>query len=469
MSDNAGGKPSHKLQQEATLFRALRRVHPIAWLPLLASATIAATAQANDRSIAAELNGKAAQAYRRSLYTEMYRQLRNTPAKAGRQLPPFPELAYPLAEVPPVLPTGVVEKLKDTTHQLLPILLDPQRVANIRAFLPEGLRGLLPKAEETAPAIVAIDYALVNGADGSMQPRLVEVQGFSPNLPSIIRQGQILVGLWSERDGLPRLTSSFDGLGTEGACTLFEQTVAGGHDLQRVAMVDYDPVNQRLHDDVHLAKRMFGLRPVSTHQLAETGGRIIGVDALDGASFEVAAIYNRALHEDPDAAKFPWGIDISAQHIDLTPHYAWQYLLSKRSMIDVEHPAVPKTITVAEADSLGLPDGYQDLVLKPLDGFGGQGVKVGGLSEAELAAIPDERRDRMALQERLHYAKFIPAFDGGENVAAEIRVVALSPTRRVEDIVVVSNLARLGRGPMMNSGFNDAPAVGASVALWPVE
>jgi hypothetical protein len=147
--------------------------------------------------------------------------------------------------------------------------------------------------------------------------------------------------------------------------------------------------------------------------------------------------------------------------VEWVPHPAWYFLWSKRSMLFLDHWAVPKTRLV----SAGVPPDLPHHVLKPLYSFAGGGVKVDP-TPADVADIPPSDRDKWIFQEKVEYA---PAFQSvrGDPVKAEVRMMFVRPEGHARMTLLMS-LLRLSRGKMMGVNFNkDLDWVGASVGLWP--
>jgi len=98
-------------------------------------------------------------------------------------------------------------------------------------------------------------------------------------------------------------------------------------------------------------------------------------------------------------------------------------------------------------------------VLKPLYSFAGSGI-VFEPTDADLAAIPPERRHEYVLQERVRFAPVIETPHGPTHV--EIRIMYIWLDR----LTPVLPLLRMGRGQMMGVDHNrNMQWVGASGAL----
>jgi len=116
---------------------------------------------------------------------------------------------------------------------------------------------------------------------------------------------------------------------------------------------------------------------------------------------------------------------------------------------------------VEVADAAGSATTYSNLLLKPLFSFAGKGIQFDP-TQAELEAIPRERRRDYLLQQRM---SFVPNIDTPCGMTqAEIRILYLWPDDGI--LTPVLPLVRLGRGKMMGVDHNrNQEWVGASAAF----
>nr|MBA2242616.1 hypothetical protein [Chthoniobacterales bacterium] len=112
------------------------------------------------------------------------------------------------------------------------------------------------------------------------------------------------------------------------------------------------------------------------------------------------------------------------------------------------------------ADEFPRGESLEQYVLKPLYSFAGLGVDLEPTGE-KLATLPDPHA--WILQEKVHYAEFVPTPDGLRS-KAEIRMMFLWPAD--EEPILVNNLVRMSQGAMMGVKFNQNKTwVGSSIAL----
>jgi hypothetical protein len=106
---------------------------------------------------------------------------------------------------------------------------------------------------------------------------------------------------------------------------------------------------------------------------------------------------------------------------------------------------------------------YSELLLKPLFSFAGKGIQFDP-TQAQLEAIPAERRGEFLLQQRMRFVPTIATPCG--LTQAEIRILYLWPDHGM--LTPALSLVRLGRGKMMGVDHNrNQEWVGASAAFFP--
>jgi hypothetical protein len=169
--------------------------------------------------------------------------------------------------------------------------------------------------------------------------------------------------------------------------------------------------------------------------------------------------------------------------VEWAGHPNWYFLISKFSIPWLRgHSVVPPAVflndflegdgrmRLAEA-GVALPpepgrdSSYSELLLKPLFSFAGKGIQFDP-TQAQLEAIPTDRRAEFLLQRRMHFESTIETPHG--LTQAEIRILYLWPDQG--KLTPALSLVRLGRGQMMGVDHNKNQAwVGASAAFFPAD
>ena len=393
-------------------------------------------------------------------------------------------VAYRVAETPIFLPLPLLEQMAaagaEMTHRLMG---NPAYLAAARQAIPAGYR----VAGETAhPNFLTADFALVREQAGEqvggLAPRLVEIQAF----PSIYGYQDVLCTAYRDAFGLPDTLGSFlGGLNAAGYWELLARTVLAGHEPENVVLTELDPMNQKTWPDFEVTARRLGIAVVDIRSLEAVGNKLYYRDA-GGLQVAIHRIYNRAIADELMARKIRLPFDLTqAWDVEWAGHPDWYFLISKFSIPwlsrpPAAHPMVPPAVFVsgflegpgrAELAAAGviLPSqtgpatAYGELLLKPLFSFAGKGIQFDP-TQAELEAIPAERRGEFLLQQRMRFAPTIETPHG--LTQAEIRILYLWPDGG--RLTPALSLVRLGRGKMMGVDHNrNQEWVGASAAFFP--
>jgi hypothetical protein len=365
---------------------------------------------------------------------------------------------FRVAETPLFFPEPFREKFARAAGEIVAQLSDPRWIAAQEEAVPAAYRA--PR-RPALPQVAQVDFAIVREKDGSLGPRLVELQGF----PSLYGFQILLSDVWTEHLAtLPGMPDAwrifFGGFERARAMGLIRETLLGGHDPEEVILLDLDPDTQKTYPDFRATHRWWGVEPVCLSSVRREGKKLYR--EKDGRRLPVKRVFQRVVFDELEKSKLPRTFEFREDlDVEWVPHPAWYYLWSKRSMISLDHWAVPKTRLVSE----GVPGDLPQYVLKPLWSFAGSGVKV-DVKPADVAEIPAADRRHWILQEKVEYA---PAFKSpkGDEVKAEVRMMFVRPEGQARMTLLMS-LLRLSRGKMMGVNFNkDLDWVGASVGLWP--
>jgi hypothetical protein len=365
---------------------------------------------------------------------------------------------FRVAETPIFFPAAFREKFSRAAEEIVAQLSDPRWIAAQEEAVPVAYRA--PR-RPTLPQVAQVDFAIVREKDGSLGPRLVELQGF----PSLYGFQILLSDVWMEHvSTMPGMPDAwrifFGGFERARAMGMIRETLLGGHDPEHVILLDLDPDTQKTYPDFRATQRWWGVEPVCLSSVRREGRKLWR--EKDGRRLPVKRVFQRVVFDELEKSKLPRTFEFREDlDVEWVPHPAWYFLWSKRSMLSLDHWAVPRTRLVKD----GVPGDLPNHVLKPLWSFAGGGVKV-DVTPADVAAIPASDRHQWILQEKVEYA---PAFQSvnGDGVKAEVRMMFVRPEGQ-QRMTLLMSLLRLSRGKMMGVNFNkDLDWVGASVGLWP--
>jgi hypothetical protein len=380
-------------------------------------------------------------------------------------------IAFPVAETPCFFPSSMLEEMARIGIDLtLQLVNNPAHLARSLAAIPEPWRA----ADQTAhPHFLTADFGLVRETDGRLAPRLVEMQAF----PSVFGFQWAASEAYRSTFALdPSLRYLFGGLDETQFWKLLDRTIVAGHDPETVVLIDVDPANQKTLPDFHITADRLGIRIVDIAALetlapaphSPTHRPRLGYRA-NGRLVPIHRIYNRAIVDELVRRQIPLQFDYRQSFdVEWAGHPNWYFHVSKFSIPFLDHPAVPPAVFLDDwyqnpnaRDRL--PSSRDQIILKPLFSFAGQGILFAPTDD-QLAAIPPARRSDYLLQERV---TFVPVIDTPFGpTQAEIRILYVWPDSG--NLTPLISLVRLGRGQMMGVDHNKGQSwVGASAAFSP--
>ncbi len=309
------------------------------------------------------------------------------------------------------------------------------------------------------PNVAVLDFAVTRRKDGSLAPKLVELQGF----PSLVLfeciQGDAWIEALGEIRGCEGPWTYADG-GRAGLLELARATIVGDADPSECVLLDVEPERQKTLCDFRATERLLGVAAVDPRALERRGARLFRRDAA-GRRVPVRRIYHRLIATDLPRAGRPWP-EVLRGSLDVAwiAHPDYYYLWSKYALPLLDHESVPRTRLLSEVEPGELDLAGQ--VLKPLFLFAGGGVVLEP-SLDDLAAVPPEEREAWCLQERIAYTGAVASPAG--DVKLEVRLMYLRPEGEPE-LRYATNLCRLSRGAMIGVDYNrDLPWTGSSIGL----
>ena len=370
-------------------------------------------------------------------------------------------IEFRVAETPCFFSHELLNELAETgatlTHQLLdnPIYLQASNQT-----IPEQY--LVPK-QDSHPHFMTVDFGLVRNPDGTLSPKLVELQAF----PSIFGYQDILARQYIEAYNLdPNLTWYLGGLNRQTYWQLLREVIVGDHDPENVVLLEIDPDHQKTLPDFHVYEDKLHIATVDIAKLRKQGNRLFYQS--QGRDIPIHRIYNRAIVDELQRKDIQLPFDYrDSLDVEWAGHPNWYFRVSKFSLPYLNHPSVPKAVFLddwlAQRNLEGLPDQRENLLLKPLYSFAGKGIQFAP-TDADLNSIPHSDRHLYLLQERVAFEPTIQTPHGPTQ--AEIRIMYLWPDG--SNLQPAIALVRLGRGLMMGVDHNrDQQWVGSSAALTP--
>ncbi len=348
-----------------------------------------------------------------------------------------------MCETPVFLPAPLLENMQRAAAALISQLRATDYLSVSERAIPAEF---LTPGEGRHPTFVQVDFAVTRAADGTLLPKLIELQAWA----SLYAFQLLMSQAYQKNFALHGLSSLLSGLSDEQYLTLFRRTVLGQHAPENVILMEIEPETQKTRPDFVVTEKMLGVPTVDIAHISKQGRRLFY--RRHGRDIEIRRIYNRAIIDEFVNKGVECAFDFRDElEVEWAGHPNWFFRWSKFSLPFLRHAAVPQAWFVDQLETY--PDNLADFVLKPLFSFAGSGVKV-QVTRADLDAIPENERGNFLLQEKVNYAPLIaapPAID--ERSKLEIRVMFLWPDEDAEP-TPVNTLARLSKGAMMGVDFN---------------
>jgi hypothetical protein len=385
----------------------------------------------------------------RTVFNERWREERYQAFLDGiRQRVGVP-VEFPISETPCFLPRDLVDSLSRAGEELIFQSVSGRAAEAAAGVVPERFRG---SGAGATPTFLQVDFGLVRGPNGALEPRLVELQAF----PSLYGFQVALADAYRQAFDLGELDAYLEGLTATSYTGLLRHAIVGDHDPSEVVLMEIEPARQKTRPDFVMTEQLWGVRAVDTGDVTREGRQLFY--RRDGRRTRIRRIYNRVIPDELERKRLQLPFDYRDDlDVEWTGHPEWYFRISKFSIPYLQHPSVPRTWflnTVGE-----LPIARDRLLLKPLFSFAGGGI-VFGPSDAQLAAIPGGKKDQFILQERLSFEPVIETPHGATQV--EIRMMYVWTDR----LRAVLPLLRMGRGQMMGVDHNKGLQwVGASAGF----
>jgi hypothetical protein len=361
------------------------------------------------------------------------------------------DVPFALCETPCFFPNPLVERTGEDGKALIRQLVqNPEYRALSEASIPAEFR--VPN-ESPHPMFIQVDFGLVRGSAGELQPKLVELQAF----PSLYAYQPVLSQAYIDVFSLDaKLRYFLSGLDSAAYQRLLRDAIVAGHDPANVVLMEVHPEEQKTRPDFLLTEKLLGIRTVCITKIHKDGRRLFYEEG--GRRVPIERIYNRTIVDELERKGIKLPFDFrDALDVEWAGHPNWYFRISKYSIPYLKHPSVPRTWFLNQLTEV--PPDLENFVLKPLYSFAGLGVVIAP-SRADIDTIPVEKRSEYILQERLNFTPVVETPYGLTKVELRIMYVWL------DQLVPVLTIVRMGRGLMMGVDHNKNMAwVGSSAAL----
>ena len=379
---------------------------------------------------------------------ELYAEFERRNGEAAGQPVPFRCSETPVFYPKPLLDT-MVRYGKELYHQLIS---NPEYRRASDAAIPAEFN--VPN-EPPRPLFVQADFGLVRLEDDSLEPKLVEIQGFPSIYGFQFSMAKVYEQVYRLHDTVaPGLTTWLDGLDETGYWDVLRRVILNGHAPEEVVLLEIDPYRQKTAPDFLITQKKLGIKIACITQVKKQGRQLL----FEGVP--IKRIYNRVIVDElvrrniQSEFKFTDEVDV-----EWAGHPNWFFRLSKFSLPWFEHVSVPETRFLCDISEL--PENLDDYVLKPLYSFAGLGVQIGPTKE-EIEAIPARERGNYILQRKMNFVATVDTPSGMTKVETRIMYV-----HDGDQLKPVTTVVRTGRGKMMGVDFNkNLDWIGASAGFY---
>ncbi|HLZ15885.1 MAG TPA: hypothetical protein VKQ08_02550 [Cyclobacteriaceae bacterium] len=363
-------------------------------------------------------------------------------------------ITFRVAESPIFVDKEFKRKLIDASGQIVDFLVrDDFRKLTERAIPPK----LFVPNETDHTLFLALDFAVVADDQGTLQPQLIEMQGF----PSLFGWQDFLAEKFKEHFRFPGDLENHVGLSGVDYRSKLKHILLNGLAPENVILLEIDPLHQNTAIDFIITEKITGVAPIHIGDVRREGRNLFYVKA--GKKVPIRRIYNRVIFDEL-LKRTDLQLDFNlTQDVDVewAGHPNWFFRISKYAMPLIKSRYVPECRFLSEYTAF--PPDLENYVLKPLFSFSGSGV-IFHVQKTDLEAIPERERGNYILQKKVQYEPVVQAPDG--MVKAEIRLLFIWEEGKPRP-AWVTNLARFSRGEMIGVKFNkDKTWVGGSVCFF---
>ena len=311
--------------------------------------------------------------------------------------------------------------------------------------------------EDDHTLFLQMDFGICKEPDGSLIPKLIEIQGF----PSVYFLQDLMGFSYRKHFEIPdNYNHLFNGLDVHGYRDLFRKNIVGNSKTENVILMDILPDQQTTRIDFLCTQKHLGI-PIKCISDLKKEGRDLYYVNEQGRKIGVEKIYNRIIFDElvkySDLKReFYFKDDVNVNWVG---HPNWFFRISKYTLPFLDSKYVPNTQFLDKVVSI--PEDLHNYVLKPLYSFAGSGVIINPNPD-DLRNV--EEPENYILQEKVNYAPVVETLS--DPAKCEIRVLMIWEPDAARPMIV-SNLARLSKGEMIGVRYNkDKDWVGSSIGFF---
>ena len=365
-------------------------------------------------------------------------------------------IEFRIAETPVFVPKDFGKKIIDACEAIVDLIVDPDFKKLSDRAIPKTDN--VPN-ENAHTHFIAFDFGVCINEEGTLEPQLIELQGFPTLFAFQVYYPDLLRKYFSVPDNYSQYLNGYD---KESYLKDLKEVIVGNEPVENVILLEIKPDEQKTRIDFYCTQDYLGIQPVCITDLIQEEKKLFYINEKTKKKTEVKRIYNRIIFDDLYAQKESLGNFVDITHnldVEWIPHPNWFYRISKFTMPFIHHPFVPKTFFLNEIKQI--PSDLENYVLKPLFSFAGQGVVI-DVTQTDLDKIKDP--ENWILQQKVKYADIIETPDTPAKV--EIRMMYIWKDGDARPKLAI-NLSRMSKGKMIGVRYNkDKEWVGGNVCYF---
>ena len=368
------------------------------------------------------------------------------------------QIPFRIAETPVFIDKAFTDQLLDAGDFICQFITDPNFSSKTTHAIPNGMD--IP-GEKALPESIVIDFAIAEGPGGTIQPQLIELQGFPSLFAFELLQTQALELAYD----MPKDFSPFLNGYNQANYLEFFKTMVLGDQGQHTILLEIKPYEQKTRHDLLLTEGWLNVPIVCLSEIYLKGKTLYY--QKNNTEFKIERIYNRVVYDElmQQAPNFLAQFKLleQAEGIAWVNHPHHFFRISKYILPLLKHPAIPEAHLLSDWKNNQLADKLDiaNYICKPLFSYGGQGVMLDPTS-ISIHAINDP--ENWVLQKKVSYAAVIETPSGPSK--AEIRLFYFWD-RKLNRYVATNNLTRISKGTMIGVNYNDtATWIGGSISYF---
>lgn len=312
--------------------------------------------------------------------------------------------------------------------------------------------------EDDHTIFMQVDFGVCEGANGSLIPQMIEIQGF----PSLYCFQAGLGNAYRNNFDIPAdMSTFFNGYDQQSYIQLLKEVIVGDAAPENVVLLEIEPEKQGTNIDFYATSKYLGIKVLDLQDLHQSGRDLYYLDG--GKKVPVQRIYNRVIFDELEKRtdlKLNFNFQNEAD-VHWVGHPNWFFRISKYALPLFKSRFVPESHFLDQLNDY--PGDLENYVLKPLFSFAGMGVKI-NITKQDLDEVADNQRNNYILQRKVNYMPVIETPDGSAKCEVRMMVVWKPGWDRPK---VVNNICRLSKGEMVGVRYNKGKTwVGGTVCFF---